>query len=452
MKFLLIFFSLLYLNHSTAPPSNQFTEELKSDEQYVVLISIDGFRPDFYLDLSWPAPMLQHMASEGAHAIKMKGVLPSLTYPSHTTMVTGVNPGKHGILFNSRFPDGSYYFEYNSIRSETVWDAAKASGLKTANVGWPVTLHAPFDYNIPISGALQNSGIADDPIRTFTTPEGYFDGIELEATGRIRPGDLSNSNPSKENRVAEMVAYIVQKEQPNLLTVALQHTDSMQHRHGREHFMVRRAVSAADRAIARIVEAYDAAGILEKTTFIVGGDHDFSDIHTEIAPNILLKNAGINTNMNDSNWQANFATAGGSAFLYINQDANLDENYFHEIMKNVPGNIQRYFSVLSKTDLNQIQSNPDAALALSAADGFAFSSRTNGDILSVSSRAATHGHLSDFDNMMIGFVAWGRGIKSGTTLPLIDLMDVAPTVANLLNLELQSADGLPLKGILENQN
>jgi len=452
MKLFLILFPLFLFNSIYAYSPHQNEEWVSLDDHYVVLISIDGFRPDFYLDSSWPAPMLQHMANEGAHAIKMRGVLPSLTYPSHTTMVTGVNPGKHGILFNSRFPDGSYYFEYDSIKSETVWGAAIASGLKTANVGWPVTLHAPLDYNIPISGALQNSGIADDPIRTFTTPEGFFEEIEREATGRIRAGDLSNSNPSKESRVAEIVAYITQKEAPHLLTVALQHTDSMQHRYGRDHIMVRRAVSAADRAIARIVEAYDAAGILEDTTFIIGGDHGFSNIHTEIAPNVLLENAGINTDMNDSDWQARFATAGGSAFLYINSKATVEDDYFYDILDSVPGNIQRYFSVLSKDDLTQMKSNPNAALALSASDGYAFSSRTDGDVLSTSTRAATHGHLSNFDNMMIGFVAWGRGIKSGTALPLIDLMDVAPTVAHLLSLDLESADGLPLKGILEEQN
>ena len=55
---------------------------------HVVLVSVDGFRPDFYLDAGWPAPTIQKMAREGAHAERVRVVFPSVTYPAHTTMVT----------------------------------------------------------------------------------------------------------------------------------------------------------------------------------------------------------------------------------------------------------------------------------------------------------------------------------------------------------------------------
>lgn len=446
MKYLLLFFfSFIIL----VDPAQSNNTDQDRPAKYLVLISIDGFRPDFYLDKSWPAPMLQQMATEGSHAKQMKGVFPSITYPSHTTMVTGTRPAEHGILFNSRFGGESYYFEYESIHSKTIWDAASDAGLTTANVGWPVTLHAPFNYNVPISGALQNSGIHEDPIRAFTFPIGFFDELEREATGTIQGDDLSNSNPSKENRVAEIVAYIAKKSAPNVMTVALQHTDSYQHRYGRDHKKVRRAVSAADRAISRIVEAYENLGILEETVFLVGGDHGFSDIHTVLAPNVWLSDAGIQTDINQENWEAVFATSGGSAFLYINNDnPNLYEERVQNVLKSLPHRLRDNFRLLNRDQLDELGANPEAKFALSAVNGVSFTGSSEGASVRPGS-GGTHGHLSDFDDMMIGFVAWGAGVKKGVIVPMMDLTDVAPTAAKLIGVDLPEAYGMPIWGILE---
>lgn len=417
---------------------------------YLVIISIDGFRADFYLDETWPAPMLQQMSREGAHSTGMNGVFPSVTYPSHTTMVTGSFPGNHGILFNSRFEDGSFYFEYDSIKTETIWSAAKKSGLSTANVGWPVTLYAPFDFNIPISGALQNSGIDDDPIRTFTTPEGFLNELELEATGRIRPGDLSNSNPAKESKVAEMASYIVANHKPNILTVALQHTDSMQHRYGREHPIVRRAVAAADRAIARIVESYEEAGILDKTVFMIGGDHGFTDINLMLAPNVWLTRAGINSNTDTDDWEASFATTGGSAFLYLNDpDDNETLKKVMDVMDNLPASTKRQFIFLDRYKLDELHANPHAKFALSGTPNTAFSGAVSGDDIRKPGSRGTHGHLSNFDEMKIGFVAWGASVREGTVIPQMDLVDFAPSAAQFLGLTLPESDGVVIPGLYE---
>ena len=82
---------------------------------HVVLISVDGLRPEFYLEERWPAPMLQQMRREGAHARAVKSVFPSVTYPAHTTIITGRMPIDHGISYNSPFEPqgqtGRWYWE-----------------------------------------------------------------------------------------------------------------------------------------------------------------------------------------------------------------------------------------------------------------------------------------------------------------------------------------------------
>ena len=65
--------------------------------EHVVLISIDGFRPDFYMEAKWPAPNMKWMAENGTKAEGVRGVYPSVTYPSHTTLITGAKPARHGI-------------------------------------------------------------------------------------------------------------------------------------------------------------------------------------------------------------------------------------------------------------------------------------------------------------------------------------------------------------------
>src|SRR6185503_8787817 len=69
----------------------------------VVLISIDGFRPEFYLEDRYLTPTLKSLRDQGVFAIGAEPVFPSLTYPNHTTLITGVYPSKHGVLSNTLF-------------------------------------------------------------------------------------------------------------------------------------------------------------------------------------------------------------------------------------------------------------------------------------------------------------------------------------------------------------
>ncbi|MDA0312084.1 MAG: alkaline phosphatase family protein [Gemmatimonadetes bacterium] len=93
---------------------------------HVILISVDGLRPEFYLEQRWPAPMMQRMATEGTHATKVRGITPTVTYPSHTTLVTGALPARHGITNNRPFepggPSGLWFMESRQILVPTLWD------------------------------------------------------------------------------------------------------------------------------------------------------------------------------------------------------------------------------------------------------------------------------------------------------------------------------------------
>lgn len=431
----------------------QSNETSKAD--HVILISIDGFRPDFYQQDRWPAPMLQQMAREGVQADGIRGIFPTVTYPSHTTLVTGAFPNKHKIYFNSMFDpekrNGTPYVYYSDISTATIWDLVNENGGITANVGWPVTVDAPIDYNVVISGALQNSGLSEDPIRDFTTPKGLFEELELEATGKLDVSyDLSNSNPAKEGRVAEMVSYLLKKHKPQLITVALQHTDSFQHQYGREAPQVNRAVAAADRAIARIIEAADQAEILDRTAFVISGDHGFTNISVSVSPNVWLVEAGLLEASDDrGNWRATFQTSGGSAFLYL-RDPNdeVTANEVREILEDLPKSTRKLFKIIERDELDAIGANENVPFALSASPITGFSGAVTGSDIR-SANGGSHGHFPDFANMKIGFVAWGAGVRESVQISQIGLEDLAPFTAALLGLTFPDADGMIIPGLLK---
>src|SRR5262249_57289717 len=107
--------------------------------------------PDKY---TLKTPTLPRSRRHGPHATTVRGVLPTVTYPSHTTLMTGVWPVKHGILNNVTFDpadsDPSWYWYAEDIRVPTLWRAAGQAGYVTGNVSWPVTVGAPgIQFNVP---------------------------------------------------------------------------------------------------------------------------------------------------------------------------------------------------------------------------------------------------------------------------------------------------------------
>ena len=178
---------------------------------HVVLISIDGFRPEFYLDTSWPAPTIQQMAREGVHATAVRGVFPSETYPSHTTIVTGAFPSRHGIHYNTPFePEGQsgrYHWYASAIRVPTLWDAVQQAGLKSASIGWPVSVDAPLDWNIPEIWSVEQDVDLMTTIRSATRPAELFPEIEREATGILTASDFAD-RLIREDRTGVIAGYL----------------------------------------------------------------------------------------------------------------------------------------------------------------------------------------------------------------------------------------------------
>src|SRR5262245_26541325 len=118
----------------------------QSQQRHVVIISIDGLGPDYYRrrqELGIKVPNLEKLRDSGSWAWGVIGQYPSVTYPSHTSMVTGVRPARHGIVYNTVFNPAigsrDWFWESSLIKVPNLWDLAKAKGLKSGAVSWPGT-------------------------------------------------------------------------------------------------------------------------------------------------------------------------------------------------------------------------------------------------------------------------------------------------------------------------
>ena len=421
---------------------------------HVVLVSIDGLRPEFYLDPEWPAPMLQQLMEEGAHAEQVEGVFPTVTYPSHTTMVTGVRPDRHGIFYNSPFePEGQtgrWYWEASAITARTLWDAARDAGVISASLSWPVTVGAPVDFLVPEVWSLTGEDFIA-VARANSHPPGLIDEFEREATGRLTVNNFTIDHMTREDRAGAAAAYLLETHKPNLLAVHLIATDHFQHEDGRESWRVRRSVAAVDRALGQIYEAAERAGILDRTTFVVTGDHGHIDLHTRLAPNRLLREAGL---MGDSTrergeWRATFHTTGAAAFLHLRDPA--DEAALAEVrrlLNTLPPGQRELFEVLDHDDLAHLGAAPEAVLGLALKPGIHVTSDPNAPGTGPA-QGATHGYLPDISpHIYTGLVVSGSGIRRGAVAPHLRLTDVAPLIAHLLSLDMPSIDGVLPAGFL----
>jgi len=425
--------------------------------KYVILVSIDGLRPEFYKDKNWNTVNLQVLKENGVYADGVQGVFPSVTYPSHTAMITGALPIRHGIPYNVYFEPweapGRWYWNASEIKVPTLWDAAKKAGLTTAAVHWPVTVGAPITYNIPEVWAWPGKKLLLEKVSANANPPGLFEEVQQNATGKLNEEDYNGDYLSADENMARIAGYLFKKYRPNILAVHLANTDHFEHEEGREGEKVRLAVASADRAVRTIIESVDKAGLKDSTAILIVGDHGFADIHTSLLPNIWLREKGFSTPSeagSKEKWKALFHANGGSAFLYLknkNDKATLQQ--VRDILNNLPAAQRKMFRVVERREMDSIGADPNAVLGLAAIQGVSFSASDKGNSALKPASGGTHGYFPDFKEMQTGFIGYGLGFKKGTVVPVMSLPDIAPIVARLLDMPFEAPDGVLYPGIFK---
>jgi predicted AlkP superfamily pyrophosphatase or phosphodiesterase len=409
----------------------------QAKDRHVLVISVDGMGGQFLAQTAPKvhAPNLQRLRQEGSYAEGVLGVYPSLTYPSHTTLVTGRMPAEHGIYTNLSSREagknpGDWFWFSKAIKVPTLWDEARSHRLSTAAVFWPVTAGAPIEWDVPEIWDPQK-GEAGDPlyVAKFATP-----GLLFQALLEIGP---PQQGADEDVARAQLAAFILKKYEPTLLLFHLASLDREEHRHGPASPEVAATLELEDKLIGELLDGDQAAGLAGSTDVFVVSDHGFLPVENEIAPNVLLANAGLLTldaQGRVSGGKIATVDNGGSFFIYWPEGEDLRPAVDAALKPLREQGV--VWGILNRGALRDLGSEPAVQMALEAQDGWDFSSRATGDVVKkLSGTRGTHGYLPLRPALQASFIAWGPGIRPGLNLHLIPMTALAPTILKALGID-----------------
>jgi predicted AlkP superfamily pyrophosphatase or phosphodiesterase len=414
----------------------------------LVMISIDGLRPDYITAADAhgaKVPNLRRFIKEGTYADGMQGVVPTVTYPSHTTLITGVWPAKHGILANATFDplrknaEGWYWYS-EDIKVPTLWDAAAKAGRTTASVQWPVSVGAHVNWVIP---EVWRASTPEDAklLRAVSTP-----GLLAEAEQQLGPyaGGVAATADADKTR-GRFAQWILEKKHPSLLTLHLIALDHIEHE----------TSPFSAEAIATLEELDGVIGEVRATAeklapgrayVAVVSDHGFVKTENQLDLFPAFREAKLFT-VDDkgkiTDWKAIPWVTGGSAAIVAkdpNDAATLTQ--VRELLAKVAGDPANGVDrVLEADDLHQRGGYPPASFFVSLKPGWKTGSSLTDPLVMKVKLGGTHGELPDVPELRASFFLVGPGVAAGKSLGLIDMRDIAPTVAHAAGLALPSADG-----------
>lgn len=421
---------------------------------HVVLISLDGFDPTTYMDparFGVELPTLHALKESGTWAAGVEVQYPSMTYPGHTSIVTGVHPARHGVYQNTRLDPAtglaSWYFENRLMKVPAIWDLAEAHGLSTAGVSWPVSVGAKMRTLYPESNQAPRDTTWLDLARRESTP-GLVDAVVKELGGF---GSRDNLDPVKRDRfAAAMAAHIIRTDRPNLIVVHLMQSDEAQHDHGPRSPEARTAFVNLDAHLASILRAVDEAGIRPRTTVVVTGDHGFYKVHSMLQPNVVLRQMGLLTadaRGQIGDWKAQ--THGFAIKLKDRSDSTTAQQIVQMFTSLASGQYKGIFRVVTRGEMDQLGADPDALIALEPVEGYTVQTSFGDDaFLTATTRRGQHGYLPSNPQLRTGLILAGAGIRPGLEIPFARQIDIAPTIARLLGFEMKDIDGVAMPGVL----
>lgn len=420
----------------------------------LLLISIDGLRPGDVLEAQkrgLSLPNLRRFLTDGAHASGVTGVAPTLTYPSHTTLMTGVSPARHGIVANNSFDptginQGGWYWYAQDIKMPTLWEAATKARLSTGNVHWPVSVAAKgVTWNLP---QIWRTGHADDAklLDALATP-----GLkaELEAkVGQPYAMGIDESLAGDQNR-GRFATALIAAHKPDFLTVYLTALDHEQHEKGPDTPAAKAVLEKIDAIVGDLIAAERKAH--PDAAIALVSDHGFEATHTGLNLFRAFIDAGLITLDKDgkvASWQAMPWIAGGSAAIMLARPndaavADRTKTLLDRLAANPANGIA---AVLDKAAIAKIGGNPQASYYVNLAPGFVTDifRGASAPMIARTPVKGMHGYLPGPAHLDATFMVMGKGIAAGKDLARIDMRAIAPTLAKIMGGTLPDADAPPI--------
>ncbi len=429
----------------------------------VLMISIDGLKPEYVTQADargMKLPYLRSMMQNGTYADGVIGVWPTVTYPSHTTLITGVYPATHGIYNNLEFDpqmrySGAWHWYASEIKSPTLWKVAHNAGLSTASIGWPVSVGATdVDWLIPEFWRSADPSAATNPadrllLSALARPDTLIQQLEPAAGPYMMGNDTSVAGDEMKTRYA---LELLRKFKPAFMTLHLSSLDDAQHAHAPFSPEADQTLEAIDGMVARLAAAVvsnDPSAVL-----VVVSDHGFMNISHLVNLYIPFLEAGlVQATVNPqtkapviTSWKAQPWMAGGMAAIMLN---NPDD---HETASQVRALLDKLAAdpangiaeVLDHDAIARREAFPDAAFLVVLKPGYYTGPGTTGSLVTeIPGNRGSHGFSPEYPEMRASFFAVGAGVAHHRDLGVVDMRRIAPTVAGILNVPMPSAKQEP---------
>ena len=375
----------------TSPIVEQAAQTTRPD--LVILVSIDGFSPD-YLGKG-QTPVLDGLVADGAFG-PMRPSFPSVTFPNHYTLVTGLHPDHHGVVGN-RFTDtqlGAFTMASKESgfwdQGEPIWVTAEKAGVRTGTMFWPgseVEIHgvrpsqwAPFDQGMP--------------------------------------GDA---------RVDRLLSWLdlPVDQRPKLETLYFDIVDTAGHRNGPDAPETRAAAASVDASMARLIEGLKARGLYDRTMLVVVSDHGMA----ATSPDRVVW-------IDDIIDPAALKIGYGGAVLTADPAPGREAEVQQKLVGRHP-----HMECWNRADVPArlvYGSNPRVAQIVCLVEtGWLTATRDR----PVTRAGGAHGYDNQAPEMAAIFIAHGPGVVAGRRLTDMDSVDVQPFLARMLGIAAPAGDG-----------
>lgn len=420
----------------------------------LIVLSLDAVGS---MDLAYmnTLPHFRAFFKRAAGCGRVRSVYPSLTYPAHTSIVTGLYPVRHGIVNNhklqpeKRKPD--WFWQRRYIRGTTLYDEARKAGLSTAALLWPVTGKARIRYNLPEVWANQ-------PWENQVSVS-FSNGSPLYQIGLYRRfGHMIDgvSQPRLDNFVQASLLYTLKRFKPDLTLAHFTDVDTNRHIFGVSVPGIQDALQRHDRRLGELLSFLDSQGMEQDTNVVVLGDHCQKDVSVALYPNYWFRRKGwlkVEKGVVTS-WRVLARECDGACYVYLKnrRDKALREEvgrWLRQWKERPDSGLEEVFE---QPQITEMGANRDCAFMLEAKDGYFYQNESDVPFRTAGYgsglHAGTHGYLPTKPGYETIFFGAGPDFLPGARIGCMNLVDEGPILAKVLGVNLGDTDGRVPGGLL----
>ncbi|MDO5715356.1 MAG: alkaline phosphatase family protein [Tissierellia bacterium] len=421
----------------------------------VLLVSIDAVKPDILFHqekYGLQLNTLNSLMEKGSYTVKGNtSVFPSFTYCAHQSIITGCHPEKHKIYTNKLFDPKNHHMDawywYVNKNVPTLWEEAKRNGYFTINLGFPTSVMAKTDLNIP-EYWRDTTDYDSEILQAVSTPQGLSAEFEAVYNKNIPCGkwDLKDDETKLEQCLWLLDTKVKNKvDKPIFMTTYFASYDDLAHNVGTYH----------PKALSYLQKTDDYLGVLiqkmkeifnDQLIICVISDHGMMDNIGDVYINHILYKNGLIQLTNQGQIEETLAycqRSGGVGLIKTKNKKIQDEVYalLVEKMKQYPHIITQVMTGMEAEKSRHGCGGYD--LIVTTAPGWEVREDcTKGFIREIPSQRAQHGYDENCDDMKAIFVIAGKNIPKQQKIEGHSIIDIAPTLAHLMGFTMKSAQGV----------